>query len=342
MPQTKNGGSGRRTRGEHTTAAPSSAPRREATHRRGKHAAAPNGKRPHRVSNERRKRSEDRREDRPEAQNPDLDSLQVFFKQASRYPLLTAAEEVELAKRIERGDLEAKERMVTSNLRLVVSNARRYQGHGLTLGDLIQEGVVGLIRATEKFDWRRGFKFSTYATLWIRQAIQRALSNTGRTIRIPVHIEQRERKLAKTERELTANLGREPSEEELARAAEMDVAEVIRLRQAPKAMTSLDQTVGDDEETALGELLASEAREPVEEIADSELLDAVAGALEELPQSEREVLELRFGFADGGGKSLEAIGKELGVSGDRVRRLEQDGLRRLLHGRRLDAHRQAA
>ena len=161
--------------------------------------------------------------------------LQLVFSQAARYPLLTKAQEIELAKRIERGDLEAKEKMINSNLRLVISNARRYQNLGLPLTDLIQEGILGLIRATEKFDWRRGFKFSTYATLWIRQSIQRALANTSRTIRIPVHIEQRQRKLAKTERELTHKLGREPSEEELADAAELELAEVIALREAPQA-----------------------------------------------------------------------------------------------------------
>ena len=157
-----------------------------------------------------------------------VEPLQRFFAQAGRYPLLTAAEEVELAKRIERGDLAAKERMIHSNLRLVISIARKHQNLGLPLGDLIQEGIIGLIRASEKFDWRRGFKFSTYATLWIRQSMQRALSNTSRTIRVPVHIEQRQRKLARAERELTNKLGRDPTDEELAKAAEMELDEVLR------------------------------------------------------------------------------------------------------------------
>src|SRR5438105_9295671 len=160
------------------------------------------------------------------------DSLQLFFNAAREYPLLTAAEEVELAQRIEKGDVEAKDRMINSNLRLVVSIARKYQGHGLPLGDLIQEGILGLIRASEKFDWRRGFKFSTYATLWIRQSIQRGLANTSRTIRIPVHIEQRQRKVARAERELTNELGREPSDEELAHAVEFEVWQVRDLRDA--------------------------------------------------------------------------------------------------------------
>jgi RNA polymerase primary sigma factor len=276
------------------------------------------------------------------AHDADIDSLQLFFNQAARYPLLTAAEEVELAQRIERGDLEAKERMINSNLRLVVSNARRYQGQGLTLGDLIQEGVTGLIRASEKFDWRRGFKFSTYATSWIRQAMQRALSNTSRTIRIPVHIEQRQRKLATTARELTVKLGREPTEDELAREAELEVAEVVRLREPTQAVTSLDQPVGDDSETSLGEMFASERPEPAEELAQAEQVDAIAGALDELPQAERDVIELRFGFADGEPESLDAIAKKHGIPRERAHHLEQDALRRLRNGRQLDAHREAA
>ncbi len=288
-------------------------------------------------------RSDARASRRAGAHDADTDSLQHFFKQAARYPLLTAAEEVELAQRIERGDLEAKERMINSNLRLVVSNARRYQGQGLTLGDLIQEGVTGLIRASEKFDHRRGFKFSTYATSWIRQAMQRSLSNTSKTIRIPVHIEQRQRKLGKAERELRVKLGREPTEDELARETELQVDEVVRLRDVTQAVTSLDQPLGDDDsETSLGDMFASERPGPVEELADAEQVDAVSGALDELPQAQREVIELRFGLTDGEEKSLAAIGKQLGMPGERVYRLEQDALRRLRHGRRLDAHREAA
>ena len=176
--------------------------------------------------------------------------------------------------------------MINSNLRLVISNARKYQNLGLPLTDLIQEGILGLIRATEKFDWRRGFKFSTYATLWIRQSIQRALANTSRTIRIPVHIEQRQRKLAKAERELTNKLGREPTDEELAKAAELELAEVIALREAPQAMTSLDQPIDDDGETALGDLLPSDAPEPIDEIVAGERMRVAGrGALDELSPS---------------------------------------------------------
>jgi RNA polymerase primary sigma factor len=316
MPKNKNGTAGRRARGEHRdTLSGSRTAQRASAHA----PARPAG-----------------------ADDTDIDSLQLFFQQAARYPLLTAAEEVELAKRIERGDLEAKERMINSNLRLVVSNARRYQGQGLTLGDLIQEGVTGLIRASEKFDWRRGFKFSTYATAWIRQAMQRALSNTSKTIRIPVHIGQRKWKLNKAERELALKLGREPTEDELAGETGFEVTEVIQLRDLTETVTSLDQPLGDDTEASLGEVFASERPEPAEEIIKAERIDAVSGALEELPQPEREVIELRFGLADREEKSLEAIGRELGLPGERVQHLEQKALRRLRQRRRLDAHREAA
>jgi RNA polymerase primary sigma factor len=271
-----------------------------------------------------------------------LDSTQLLFREAARYPLLSAAEEVELAKRIERGDLVAKERMVNSNLRLVIAIARRYQGLGLALGDLIQEGIIGLIRAAEKFDWRRGYKFSTYATLWIRQAIQRGLANTSRTIRIPVHVEQRQRKLANVERELTNELGREPDNEELARAAKMDVAEIDALRDAAQATTSLDVPVGEEGETTLGELFASDQPEPSEEIAENQRIAAIDEALDQLPAREREVIELRFGLADGEEKSLQAIGRELGITTDRVHQLESDALRHLRLDDRLEVTREAA
>src|SRR5204862_6079618 len=172
--------------------------------------------------------------------DPTMDSLQLLLREAGRYPLLKPSEEIELAKRIERGDLDAKERMINSNLRLVVANARRYQGQGLALGDLIQEGMLGLIRAVEKFDWRRGYRFSTYATLWIRQAMQRGLENSGRTIRLPVHVEQRARKVARIERELTTRLGREPTEEEIAEEAELTLEQIIEVKSASRSVTSLD------------------------------------------------------------------------------------------------------
>ena len=270
------------------------------------------------------------------------DALGLFLNEIRRHPLLTAAEEVELSKRIEQGDPVAKERMINSNLALVVSIAKKYPQNELPLLDLIQEGIFGLIRATEKFDWRRGFKFSTYATLWIRQSMQRALANTSRTIRIPVHIEQRQRKLAKTQRELAGKLGREPSEEELAEAADLELAEVIALREAPQATASLDKPIDEEGETALGDLLQSDAPEPIEEVALDERTEVVADALGDLPAPERQVIELRYGLGDGEEKSRDAIAKELGLSWQRVDKLEREGLQRLQKEGRLDALRDAA
>src|SRR5215831_20445338 len=195
------------------------------------------------------------------------DSLTLFMNEAGRYPLLTAAEEVALAKRVERGDLAAKERMINSNLRLVVSIAKRYQGHGLQLGDLIQEGVIGLNRAVEKFDWRKGFKFSTYATWWIRQACQRAVANQSKTIRIPVHVDERRRKLARARQRFEVVEGREPTIEELARAAEMEPRHAQEAIEAVEATVSLNRPVGDDPDSELGDLLA-----------DPDVVDAVEEA----------------------------------------------------------------
>ena len=202
-----------------------------------------------------------------------MDSLDLFFREARRYPLLTKDEEIELARGVERGDLAAKDRMVNSNLRLVVSQARRYQGQGLALEDLVQEGMLGLIRAVEKFDWRRGFKFSTYGTLWIRQSIQRGLQNSGRTIRLPVHVAQRQAKVGRIERELNVRLGREPTDAEIAAAAELSEDEVLEVRELNRNLTSLDQPVGEDGETAFGDLLASDRPRPDEEVG-SALRDA--------------------------------------------------------------------
>src|SRR3989454_3611963 len=194
------------------------------------------------------------------------DALQLFLNEAGRYKLLTAEEEVELAKQIERGDKAAKDLMINSNLRLVVSIAKRYQGHGLSLLDLIQEGIIGLIRAVEKFDYRRGFKFSTYATWWIRQAVQRGVANKARTIRIPVHIVERERKVARAERELMTKLGRPPTEPEVAKAAKLPLKQVREVRQAARAVTSLDKPVGAESDTAFGELVAGSEAPPEEEL----------------------------------------------------------------------------
>jgi RNA polymerase primary sigma factor len=271
-----------------------------------------------------------------------LDSLQQFLNEARRYPLLTAAEEIELAKRIEKGDMAAKDRMINSNLRLVVSIAKKYQGQGLTLGDLIQEGVIGLIRAAEKFDWRRGFKFSTYATLWIRQAIQRGLHNTSRTIRMPVHIAQRERKISRVERELNVKLGREPSVEEIAEVAELPVEEVEEIKKASQPMASLDQPVGDDGDSAFGDFLSSDKPEPQEEVAMNFRDEAVRKALDKLPERERDVVELRFGVGLAEPTPLRETGRVLGMSAERVRQLEERALRQLAESGDLDSLREAA
>ena len=259
------------------------------------------------------------------------DSLQLFLNDAGRYPLLTAAEEVELAKRIEKGDLEAKNRMINSNLRLVVSIAKRYQGNGLPLGDLIQEGIIGLIRAAEKFDWRKGFKFSTYATWWIRQAVQRGIGNKAREIRIPVHILERETKISRAERDLTGELGRYPTDEEVAEKAKLPLNQVKEIREAPRIVTSLDKKVGDDGDGAeLGELFAMQSPGPDEDADASMRAQAVRRVLSELPERERAVIELRYGLAgDGTPTSLEEIGKRLGITRERVRQIERDALMKL-------------
>jgi RNA polymerase primary sigma factor len=257
------------------------------------------------------------------------ESLDLFLRQARVHPLLTAAEEIELAKRIEKGDLEAKERMINSNLRLVVSQARRYQGHGLAMEDLVQEGMLGLIRAVEKFDWRRGFKFSTYGTLWIRQAIQRGLQNHGRTIRVPVHIAQRQVKVRKIESDLNTKLGREPTDEEIAAVAELPLEEVTELRELSRGLTSLDQPVGEDGETALGDLLASERPEPIEEVATADREQRINLVVAELPEDERNVIELRFGLTGDEPRTIRQTGSELGIPTERARQLEAQGLSRL-------------
>jgi RNA polymerase primary sigma factor len=270
------------------------------------------------------------------------DAMSLFLQEVRRYPLLTKAEEVDLAKRIERGDLAAKSQLVNSNLRLVISNARKYQGHELPLLDLIQEGILGLIRASEKFDWRKGYKFSTYATFWIRQAIQRALDNRSRTIRIPVHLGQRERKIGRAQRELAAQLGREPTDEELARAAELTLEELEESRAASRVVTSLDRPVGESEDTPFGALLASDERGPEEEVDIALREDALRRALDQLPEREREVVKLRYGINGDDPTPLSETGRRLGISQDTVRRLERKALAELAESRELDALRPAA
>ena len=271
------------------------------------------------------------------------DALQLFLNEAARWPLLTAAEEVELAKRIERGDKEAKDRMTNSNLRLVVSIAKKYQGHGLSLLDLIQEGIIGLIRAVEKFDWRRGYKFSTYATWWIRQAVQRGVANKSRTIRIPVHIAEREQRLARAERELSVKLERPPTDEELAVAARVSLKHMKEVRQAARAVTSLDKPLGDDNDASLGDLAAVAQGSIEDEVHVSLREETLRKALAQLPEREREVLQLRYGLdGDPEPHSLEAIGRRLGLTRERVRQIEARALERLAMEREIAALRDAA
>ena len=294
--------------------------------RRGAHAAEPSAR--------------EAAESRPV--DPSLDSVQLFFQQATRYPLLTAAEEIELAQRFERGDVEAKDRMINANLRLVISQARRYQGQGLSLGDLIQEGMLGLIRAVEKFDWRRGFKFSTYGTLWIRQSIQRGLANSGRTIRVPVHIGQRERKVRKVEQELAKKLGRDPTDAEIAEAAELSEELVIEAREIARHLTSLDQAVGEDGETALGDLLPSDRPQPDEEVGEALGEARVREVVRQLPEDERKVVTLRFGLGGSEPKSVRETGAELGMNAERTRKVEETALRLLAESGELEELREAA
>ena len=283
-------------------------------------------------------------QDKSTALEPEVttDSLQLFFNEARRHPLLTAEEEIELAQRIERGDLAAKERMVNSNLRLVISVARKYQGQGLPLGDLIQEGMLGLIRAVEKFDWRKGFKFSTYGTLWIRQAIGRGLANSARTVRLPVHITARARKIADAERKLAVELERTPTEAEIADAVGLPLDEVADIRRADKGPASLDQGVGEDGETSLGDLIPHDGPAVEDEVASDFADEVLREAVDGLPQPEREVVTLRFGLNQTEPVALRETGRRLGLSSERVRQLESQALRRLAKDEALSDLRAAA
>jgi RNA polymerase primary sigma factor len=268
------------------------------------------------------------------------DALQLFLREAGRHPLLTAPQEVELAKLIERGDAYAKQRMIQSNLRLVVSIAKHYRNQGLPFLDLIQEGTLGLIRATEKFDWRRGFKFSTYATWWIRQAVARALADKARTIRMPVHIVERLQKLNRAERNLWAALGREPTLEEVAAEANLPLQQAIEVRAAARASASLDAPVSDGEDALLGDFVAGEGPSPEELVESSLRSQVLADALRSLPDRSRAVVVLRYGLGDADPKTLEEIGRRLGLTRERVRQIEVEALKRLstLHEMEAVAH----
>jgi RNA polymerase primary sigma factor len=273
----------------------------------------------------------------PVVQETTTDALQLFLRDAGRHPLLTAAQEVELAKRIERGDSEAKQTMIQSNLRLVVSIAKNYRNQGLPFLDLIQEGTLGLIRAVEKFDWRRGYKFSTYATWWIRQAVARALADKARTIRMPVHIVERMQKLNRAERTLWTQLGREPLLEEIAEEANLPIAQALEVKAAARASTSLDQPVGDTDDAVFGDFVAGDGPLPDEQVEVSLRCQALAEALAALSERERRVLILRYGLDDAEPKTLEEIGRRLGLTRERVRQIETEALKRLARLREMEA-----
>jgi len=261
-----------------------------------------------------------------------LDSMSLFLQDVRRYPLLTRQEEVALSKRVERGDLEAKERLVNSNLRLVVSNARRYQGHELPLLDLIQEGILGLIRAAEKFDWRKGFKFSTYATWWIRQAIQRGIADRGRAIRLPVHVHELLVRVRRARSELEAQLGREATDEEVARAARLPLARVRELRGLAANLLSLETPVGEAGEATLGEFVPDEAANvQFEDVLSGIGREELEKVLETLTERERTILALRFGLTGEEPLTLEEVGKRFGLTRERIRQLEAKALAKLRH-----------
>jgi RNA polymerase primary sigma factor len=261
---------------------------------------------------------------------PSLDSLRLYLRSIGKVELLTAPEEVSLARRIERGDMDAKEQMVKANLRLVVSIAKGYLGRGLTFLDLIQEGSLGLIRAVEKFDYRRGYKFSTYATWWIRQAVTRAIADKARTIRIPVHMVEKLNNVVQVERQLVQRLGREPTAEEIAedlRCSPREVRDVLRISQLP---VSLEKPIGEDEDSALGDFVEDEAAEsPFESATVIMQRENVWRALAVLPERERQVIEMRYGLTGGRPRTLEEVGQAFGVTRERIRQIENNTLRKL-------------
>ncbi len=258
------------------------------------------------------------------------DSLQLFFKGIGKVRLLTAPEEVELAKGIERGEVDAKHRMVESNLRLVVSIAKRYRNQGLPFLDLIQEGTIGLMRATEKFDYRKGFKFSTYATWWIRQAIARSLADKARTIRIPVHVVEKLNRIGRAERTLVTGLGREPTIEEIAEVTGIEPEEVESIKRSARAPVSLETPVGDDQESELGQMIADEqAESPYERAAEILAHQALRDALENISYRERRVLELRYGLGGELPRTLDEVGRTFNVTRERIRQIEKQALKKL-------------
>jgi RNA polymerase primary sigma factor len=261
---------------------------------------------------------------------PSLDSLRLYLREIGKVPLLTADQEVYLAKRIERGDMAAKTQMIEANLRLVVSIAKSYLGRGLSFLDLIQEGSLGLIRAVEKFDFRKGFKFSTYATWWIRQAVTRAIADKARTIRIPVHMVEKLNKVVHIERQLVQRLGREPHPEEIAAELEMTVDEVRDILRMAQLPVSLEKPIGEEEESSLGDFVPDEqAESPFDTASLSLRREDVEHALSSLPERERQVIELRFGLGGEQPRTLEEVGREFGVTRERIRQIENNTLKKL-------------
>jgi len=261
---------------------------------------------------------------------PSLDSLRLYLRSIGRVELLTAEQEVELAKRIEKGDMAAKRHMVEANLRLVVSIAKGYLGRGLSFLDLIQEGSLGLIRAVEKFDYRRGYKFSTYATWWIRQAVTRAIADKARTIRIPVHMVEKLNRVTQVERQLVQKLGREPEPAEIAAELEMTVREVRDILRVAQMPVSLEKPVGDEEESELGDFVADDTVEEPFEVATENLQrEDIQKALDALPERERQVIELRYGLRGHEPLTLEEVGRAFGVTRERIRQIENNTLRKL-------------
>jgi RNA polymerase primary sigma factor len=265
-----------------------------------------------------------------EATEISTDALQLFLKDVGKVDLLTAAQEVELAKRIERGDHRAKQEMVEANLRLVVSIAKRYRNQGLPFLDLIQEGTIGLVRAAEKFDYRKGFKFSTYATWWIRQAVARALADKARTIRMPVHVVEQLNKIVRSERKLRAELGREPTAGEIARDLELGVEEVEAIRRTAQTPVSLEKPVGDDEESEFGHFITDESEPLPDEAAEVTLRkETLAQILGTLSHRERRVLELRYGLNGEHPRTLDEVGRAFNVTRERIRQIENQSLKKL-------------
>jgi RNA polymerase primary sigma factor len=270
------------------------------------------------------------------------DTLQLFLNEIGRHRLLTPDEELELARRIERGDLAAKERMINANLRLVVSIAKKYQGSELTLLDLIQEGILGLIRAVEKFDWRRGYRFSTYATWWIRQAVERGMDAKARAIKLPINLVRTQRKVARAENALAMRLDRPATDAEIAREAGIPLEDLEALRDAARTVTSLDRPLGEEDDAAFGDLIPAETPDPEDVVHISLREQALRRALEELPEREREVVAMRYGIDGGEPRPLREIGRRLGITPERVRQIESKALGRLGRMRELEALRQAA